>query len=75
LQEKDGLCHLLKDKETELEEVKQKLSRLQSDYVRDIREEKTILIKYLLLLSPIFYNYFEIVDQMLTLDFLSSIGR
>jgi hypothetical protein len=40
LQEKDGLCHLLKEKETELEELKEKLSRLQSEYVRDIRKRK-----------------------------------
>jgi hypothetical protein len=31
---------MLKDKETELEELKEKLSRLQSEYVRDIRKRK-----------------------------------
>jgi predicted nuclease with TOPRIM domain len=42
VQEKDGLCHLLQQKEAELEELKERLSSLQADYAKNIRNRRNI---------------------------------
>jgi hypothetical protein len=38
--EKDALCVLLKEKDDELTEMKQKLTQLQSEYIKDVRNGK-----------------------------------